>query len=421
MPEVTTWEGMPVPLPPDMEPRWFADRLIQLTESAPFTAFRWKRGGLYAAEVVGCVQLGRIRINILPKLDTPETERDKSFLLNLLRSAGYLSYSHQDEAEVRLENSDPLEAMISELAIEMAYALRKGYPRRYEEKSEDSSVLRGGIDFTRLSTRLPGSAIIPIRHSPLSMDNQLSTVVKGIASFLHRITRSTVNRQRLGSVLASLSLVNNKIISLAQVDSITLSEYEMHWSKTLSIGRLLLSGHAPDPTFGGSNQAFSLLFPMQHLYERALRTILAMAIDGSGLRVDSRSEPLFLFIDTDDESGVIRLRPDYVFSRNGEPVAIADAKWKRATEMGAAHGTKREDFYQIHAYLTRYKISEALILVPKAPWMPEKWSKKYRDADTNARVHLIGVDIEGLISRDPKKRNASYKLFNEILIDVLPA
>ncbi|WP_232324098.1 McrC family protein [Pseudomonas fluorescens] len=417
---MTTWEGMPIQLPPDIEPRWFADRLIQLTDSAPFTAFRWKRGGLHAAEVVGCVQLGRIRINILPKLDTPKLDRDKSFLLNLLRSAGYLSYLHQGEAEVRAETSDPLEAMISEAATEMAYALRKGYPKRYEEECEDSPVLRGRIDFTRLSTRLPGSAAIPIQHSPLSTNNQLAKTVKGIATFLHQITRSAVNRQRLGGILTSLSLVNNKTVSVAQVDSITLSAYETHWSKTLHIGRLLLSGQSPDPTFGGSNQAFSLLFPMQHLYERALRKILATVIDDNSLHLNSRSEPMFLFVDTDDQSGVIRLRPDYIFSREDKPVAIADAKWKRASDKGPAHGIKREDFYQIHAYLTRYKVSEAVILIPKAPWMSEKWTKNYRDANTNARVHLVGVDIEGLVSRDPKKRNASYKLLTEMLGNVLP-
>ena len=200
-----------------------------------------------------------------------------------------------------------------------------------------------------------------------------------------------------------------------------LSRYEMRWSKTLAVGRLLLSGQSPDPTFGGRNQAFSLLFPMQHLYERALRNILAAAIDGSGTSVKSRSEPLFLFVDEEDKSGIVRLRPDYVFTRGGKPIAIADAKWKRASESGAAHGIKREDFYQIHAYLTRYKVSEAVILVPKAPWMPEAWTKSYRDADTNARVHLIGVDVEGLVSRSAKAREVSYELLTQMLGSVLPA
>ena len=411
---------MPIPLPADVDPRWFAERLMRLTESAPFTAFRWKKGGLHAAEAVGCVQLGRFRINILPKLDTVEPNRDKSFLLNLLRSAGYLSSLYQGTANVRAENLDPLEAMIFEVAMGMTRALREGYPRRYEPTCEDSPVLRGRIDFTRLSTRLPGSAIVPIRYSPLSMNNQLAEVIKGIASFLHQITRSGVNRQTLGVVLASLSLVSSRVVSVAQVDALVLSRYEMHWSDTLAVGRLLLSGQSPDPTFGGRNKAFSLLFPMQHLYERALRKILANTINGTGLNVSSRTESVFLFVDAKDKSGVVRLRPDYVFSRSGVPIAIADAKWKRASASGTAHGIKREDFYQIYAYLVRYKVSGAIVLVPKAPWMPEKWIKSYLDPDTNAQVHLIGVDIEGLVSRGFEAKSASYKLLAEMLGSVLP-
>jgi 5-methylcytosine-specific restriction enzyme subunit McrC len=420
LPDITTWEGMPVPLPPEVEPRWFADRLLQLTASAPFTAFRWKRGRLYAAEVVGCVQLGRIRINILPKLDTPEHGRDKSFLLNLLRSAGYLSYLHQGSAEVRSETLDPLEAMISEVVKEMTMALREGHPKRYVEVREDSPVLRGQIDFTRLSSRLPGSAVIPTRYSQLGVNNELSQIIKGIAAFLHRITRSAVSRQRLGVFLSNLSFVDNKPVNLGKVDGIVLSRYEMRWSKTLAVGRLLLSGQSPDPTFAGRNQAFSMLFPMQHLYERALRKILSTAIAGSGMSLKVRSEPLFLFVDDEDKSGVVRLRPDYILNRGVETVAIADAKWKRASEGRAAHGIKREDFYQIHAYLARYKVSDAVVLVPKAPWMPEVWIKSYRDADSGAQVHIMGVDIEGLLSRSGKVRDASHKMLAEMLGGILP-
>ena len=411
---------MPIPLPSDVDPRWFADRLMRLTESAPFTAFRWKKGRLHAAEVVGCIQLGRFRINILPKLDTVEVTRDKSFLLNLLYSAGYLSSLHQGTANVRAENLDPLEAMISEVAMGMTRALREGYPRRYELTREDSPVLRVRIDFTRLSTRLPGSAVVPILYFPLSMSNQLAEVIKGVASFLHQITRSGVNRQALGVVLANLSLVDTKVVSVAKIDALVLSPYEMHWSDTLAVGRLLLSGQSPDPTFGGNNRAFSLLFSMQNLYERALRKILATAIKDSELDVSSRTESLFLFVNAKNQSGVVRLRPDYVFRRSGVQVSIADAKWKRASENGAAHGIKREDFYQIHAYLTRYKVSRALILVPRAPWMPEKWIKSFRDPETNAQIHLIGVDIEGLVSRRFEARSASYKLLAEMLSSVLP-
>ncbi|MDN6873690.1 hypothetical protein QO209_14695 [Pseudomonas citronellolis] len=420
MSDVTTWEGMPVPFPAGVDHRLMADRLMRLTAAAPFPAFRWKRGILHAGEAVGCIQVGRLRINILPKLDSDELDRDKLFLLNLLRSAGYLSYLYPESAEVRATLLDPLEVMISEAAVEMAAALREGAPRRYEERREDLHSLRGRIDFTQLSTRPPGQVVVPVRHSPLGVDNRLAQAIKSIALHLHRITRNGVNRQRLGAVLDNLSKVKTMPVEFSHLDTITLSRYETHWSRTLAIGRLLLAGQSPDPTFGGSNEAFSLLFPLPHLYERALRKVLATVISGSDIRVSHRSEPLFLLADCDDQRGVVRLRPDYVFERGGRHVAVADAKWKRVQASASAHGIAREDLYQIHAYLSRYKVKDAMILVPWAPWMSPGWTKVYQDPDSGARVHLVGTDIEGLVSRSATIREMAYAALSDVLGGVLP-
>jgi len=310
--------------------------------------------------------------------------------------------------------------MISEVVKEMTMALRAGHPRRYEKLHEDSAVVRGQIDFTLLSSRLPGSAVIPIRYSELGANNELSQVIKGIAAFLHRVTRSAISRQRLGIFLSNLSCVDNKPVNLDTLNSIVLSRYETRWSKTLTIGRLLLNGQSPDPTFAGRNQAFSMLFPMQHLYERALRKILSNAIAGSDVSISARSESLYLLMDDKDKSGIVQLRPDYILSHGSEIISIADAKWKRASENRIAHGVKREDFYQMYAYLARYKVSNAIILIPKAPWMQEMWTKTYRDVDSGAKVHIMGVDIEGLLSRTGKTRDASHKFFAETLSGILP-
>ena len=67
--------------------------------------------------------------------------------------------------------------MISEVVKEMIMALREGHPKRYVEVREDSPVLRGQIDFTRLSSRLPGSAVIPTRYSQLGVNNELSQII----------------------------------------------------------------------------------------------------------------------------------------------------------------------------------------------------------------------------------------------------
>ncbi|MDA3136559.1 hypothetical protein HG619_14945 [Pseudomonas syringae] len=160
----------------------------------------------------------------------------------------------------------------------------------------------------RLSTRLPGSATIPVKHSPFISNNILSTTIQGIALFLHRTTSSIKNRQTLSYILSKLPTTDKKEITTAQIDKLIISRNESHWRKTLEIGRLLLSGQSPDPTFGGKNRAFSLLFPMQHLYERSVRSVLTKVFSESEVSIHRQGRSKFLLKDKDSQKILL----DYV-------------------------------------------------------------------------------------------------------------
>ena len=419
MPVLTTWEGQEIPLS-EIGGSAAGHRLMRAVGEAPFPAFRWKKGRLHAAEVVGCVQAGALRINILPKLDTAEPDRDKGFLLNMLHAAGYLSRPYTGSAEVRPSLSDPLEVMISEVASEMLSALRDGTPRRYEEAREDLPTVRGRIDFSRLSTRLPSErARLPMRHTPFTTDNELAQCVKGIAELLYRLTRSSSNRESLATVLAQFAGTRDCIPSHQQLEAIMLTRPESRWHRSIAVGRLLLAGQSPDPTFSGSSDAFSMLFPLQHLFERMLRKILTNVLQGSGMGASHRSAPLFLLQDPQGSTGIVRLKPDYVFEEDSLPVAVGDAKWKRATESGRAHGVKREDLYQVNAYLARYSVRNALMFMPRANWMTTDWIRSYQIPETDRQIHLIGVDIEGLISRNHAVRDMASQGLSRTVLSVL--
>lgn len=411
---------MPIPNLEGIDQRILSDRLLKLTEALPFPCFRLKQGKLHAAEVVGCIQVGGIRINILPKLDTPEPGRDRDFLLNVLRAAGYLNHSYAESAMVRDSARDPIEALISEVVFEMMSALKQSIPRRYEEKCEDSTALRGRIDFTKLSTRLPsGQAVLPILYSPLSIDNAVSRFIKWIASSLFGLTQSSLSRQALVSILAQMTNVQSGYIGKAQIENLVLSRSEARWTKSIAIGRLLLKGHFPDPTFSGQNDAFSVLFPLQHLFERAMRKILANAINDHAFQVAHRTAPLFLLQEPNSHNGILRLKPDYVIYDGPKFLAIADAKWKRLSERLRAHGIDRADLYQINAYLMRYKVQNAIIFVPWANWMSAGWSKCYNIPDTGSSVHLVGVDFEKLVSHKKNTREDALTELSSTLSKIL--
>lgn len=420
MPTLTTWEGMAIPFPDGIDHRALGHRLMRATEGTSSPAFRWKHGRLHAAEMVGCIQIGNVRINVLPKLDTGELERDRDFLLNMLSGAGYLSRPRTGAADVQSTSIDPLEALISEVAGEMSTALREGVPRRYEEKREELSTVRGRIDFSKLSSRLPCDRILmPVRYSPLHRDNQLARCVKGIAVLLHRLTRSGRNRQIFAAVLSQLVGVVDEPLTLGRLDALLLARGESHWARSMAVARLLLTGHSPDPTFSGENQAFSMLFPLQHLFERVMRRVLEVALEKLRIPLARRTEPHFLLQDSSDGSGVVRLRPDYILGQPEAPLAVADAKWKRASELGRAHGINREDLYQVHSYLTRFNVRDAVILVPQAKWMRAPWTKMYNVPEGGGHIHLVGVDIEKLVARSSIQRSQALETMSATLSAIL--
>ncbi|WP_164669899.1 5-methylcytosine restriction system specificity protein McrC, partial [Pseudomonas viridiflava] len=105
------------------------------------------------------------------------------------------------DSRVQADSSDILEAMISEVAREVIRGLNTGIPRRYEQEFEHTNTLKGKIEFTLLSTQLPGTTKIPAKHFPLTNKNKLSSIIKGIVLFLHRSTRSKKNRHQLSYAL----------------------------------------------------------------------------------------------------------------------------------------------------------------------------------------------------------------------------
>jgi 5-methylcytosine-specific restriction endonuclease McrBC regulatory subunit McrC len=382
---------------------------MRATDGYSAPCFRWKNGHLHAAEIVGCIQIGDLRINILPKLDSAEDERDRNFLINIMSAAGYLSRPLIRPAEVRSSFSDPLEVLISEVASEMDSGLREGIPRRYEEKREELPTVRGRIDLSKLSARLPSDRfLLPVRYSPLSINNHLARCIKGIATLLLDVTRNSISRQIFRDVILRLSNVDSRPLVQSDLESLSLKASESHWSRLIDIARLLFKGQTPDPTFSGRTRAFSMLFPLQHLFERSMRKILAEALKDSHIFVSHRSTSRFLLKDPSDGSGVVRLRPDYILTGSEGPLAVADAKWKRAKESNASYGVVPEDLYQVYVYLARFGVPHAFVFMPKANWMHDSWRKSFDIPEEHAHIHLVGVDIQKLVARNGIVRSQAH-------------
>lgn len=106
------------------------------------------------------------------------------------------------------------------------------------------------------------------------------------------------------------------------------------------------------------NDSNTLLFDVAELWEIFVLDALNDAVPTDHKVVHGTEEGNdYLLTDSTGSFNLGKLLPDYILTKNGEEVAIADAKYKR---LGDAPwmSPKRDDLYQMTAYLSRYSHCE---------------------------------------------------------------
>lgn len=415
-------EGAKLELPPGLAGPDLRERLLRMSEQSPFDIFRRCRGNtVQTCAVVGTVTCGEVQIEIWPKTASDDAAYDRTFLLNLLRVAGYLNKYHSATGGVDGAAGTPIEILIDVIAQDILDGLRPGTPRRYEDRDLESTDVRGRIDFGRLSTRLPRKQTsVPIRHASLSIDNRLSGMIKWVAQALLKLTRSARSKKKLLGILAALGDIDLAGFSESELENITLSRFETHWERTLAVARLLRQGRSFNPTTAGSLSGITLVFKLHTLFERCLRKFLAAALS-SDLSVTHKTKRLFMLESRRRDESVVRLRPDFVYRKGKTPIAIADAKWKLLNEAQKGYGIEPGDLYQAHAYMSRYQVHDTLLLFPRTRWMSEDWSESYQIPETDLKVHLLGVDIESLVSPEKEISSPALARLTQTIAAFLPA
>jgi 5-methylcytosine-specific restriction enzyme subunit McrC len=144
------------------------------------------------------------------------------------------------------------------------------------------------------------------------------------------------------------------------LDNMLFDRTNSRFQDSYNLAKLMLTHSAPVSAPGRSKNS-SILFKMNDLFE-AYIAFIARKING---RVTIKDRRYKLLIKDGTDRGVFQLEPDLLIeSKTGQQI-ILDTKWKMIHTKRSRHGVKREDFYQMYAYLTRYKeVGTVVLLYP---------------------------------------------------------
>jgi 5-methylcytosine-specific restriction enzyme subunit McrC len=389
-------------------------------------AFTFRKGAVYATDFVGAVDLGDLKIEILPKPYGIKTAPDARHLLfNLLRWAGDDVRPTWLATGSSSRETNLLEIVERRAAAELLQRLEVGVPRRYQEMNERTSTLRGRIQLSDYSRQLPSdSHLLPVRYFPLVANNELGRLLRALATTLRNRATSYGARRDLDRCLDLLADVKTYPLTPELVRRVRLGRLEADWLGLVDLAGLLASDRSPDPATLGVTKQATLLFPMNRLFESAIRTILATHLSEPLSCLRSPGEHRLLSLTAQSASiTALAVRPDLLFAWDGRVIAAGDAKWKSLTQTTSRYGILPSDVFQVLTYMRLFDARTGFLFFPRTEWMPSEWNCEFFVSPTQQeRLIAVAVNLPDLVSSNGEvRRLEAIKLATQVLVAVQKA
>ena len=335
-------------------------------------------------------------------------------------------------------NSDILDLCSYVLVSGMDYLFRRGLDRGYLLHVEETSVLKGRIDFTATIRRKRHATTRAVCQfddlNPNVLHNQ---IIRSCVWTLMRANRvSPELRAGLSATFAKLSGVDAIRVTTSDFRRVQLHRNNRYYAFLLFICRLVYSLKMPDQGAEGSSQFNDLLSDealMAHVFEEFLRNFYIQKqsefneVGVSYLKWNATAK------NVEDLKLLPRMQTD-ITMRSGNRTIIIDAKYyKNALQehQGAAKAHS-ENLYQLLAYLRaessrNFSIRpEGMLIYPvaenafSASFTIDGYPIKLFTLDLNQHWGKIEKDLLSLIVPEPWVEGAPSESIGRTVLETVP-
>ena len=331
---------------------------------------------LTPGSTVGAVETDNLSVRIKPKIGVPK----------LLSLACYAF----DRVKLQQRDVDFPEAtaLPDFLALALKSAAQRAFSRGllhgYLTREEALYAVRGRIRFDDQIRRRFGIPLpVEVRYDEFTDDITANRLVKAAARRLGRMQlRLPAARNGLGRIAATLDNVSLVEFPPAHVPVVEFDRLNTHYREVVALSRMVLR-HSEYQAGRGAVRAPGFLVDMNKLFQDFLTVTLREAL--------GVSEKMFgeSGIDSLDEGGKVRLRPDLVWRDRGDCVFVGDAKYKSIS----GDRVPNADLYQMLAYVTALDLPGGLLVYAEG----EADAATYTVRHSGKRLEVAALDLSGTL------------------------
>jgi 5-methylcytosine-specific restriction enzyme subunit McrC len=263
--------------------------------------------------------------------------------------------------------TEVLDFLAGQLASRLAERVAGGLHRAYQQRSEQGTVLHGRIDLPAQLREAAGRKDrLHGQYDDFSADVPCNQVAKATAELLLASPLLGADvRGALRNALAGFEGVSSAPLSPQLWENVQADRLPPEYRPLLDLCRLLVDGLAPGEA-AGSTPAPSFLLDMERVFERHVTRGVSDGFAGSRHYTVSVQRTHTVNRPVDDRDDVT-VRPDLTIDREGQPLLVVDAKWKRLPKSLVT-----ADLYQVLAYGTTLGAESVALVYPGRRWRVEE-------------------------------------------------
>lgn len=342
---------------------WLESICLQTAERGEAAWLRLtQRRGRRVVQVTSFVGVMRspngFQLEVLPKLGRAiegGPAEARRLLIDMLKCFPGFRHIRTDSAHLLATRMPLLEVFVAEFLAAVEHVVKRGLRRDYIAEQSNLFALRGKL---LVSQQLRQNLQRPDRfftdHDEFSPNRPENRLLHAALRKVLSVTVSELN-QRLARELAFVFAdVPPSTQFREDLQRVRFDRGMSHYSDAVAWARLILQEESP-LTGAGANDAPSLLFPMEALFEAFVAKHLAQQLQHPLiLKAQARLHHLVRHKGDD----WFRLKPDLLVRDAAGERLVLDTKWKlidaRKANGTDKYGLAQADFYQLQAYGQSY-------------------------------------------------------------------
>lgn len=355
-----------------------------------------------ASHYIGRYANGKVAISVEPRYGADVVNYIVGYAANVYIPSGTAPASLDSPA-----GSDWQIALLWKAMLEKAL-VNAQIPKQYKRVTKNQRYFRGRLNVARhLRANMFDSSRIYCTYDKLSMDNTINRTVRAVYK--------TLIAKGLSSVVGEFDEYDKRLAAFGVIDDVEVDDLQNvnytrlteAYKPLMKISAIILKHrNVSDSESGGDS--FSYFIDMAELWEMYLLKVLQRHLQDDYVIYSPNETSGDYLLD-----GAMReVRPDILVEKDGQVVAIIDAKYKgRYRQFGgtSSEGVSREDLYQMTAYLYHYSSPDSKVVgIFTAPVSCPDNDVHRLSHNPNHAIGLVNLNIDGKTIAEIRAEEEKY-------------